>query len=306
MRIKTVTLLASIVLQSLSFNSIANEKLSFPKSMYTEGACSKEYFNKGKRVNKVMGLTLGAASIVTSTVLPLAPIFFLGGLAVAGETAYSYVEEREKAEKKSQEPRIRYPVARQYFDIANTIELNKILNKSPNSDLSDYIKLYIESVVLSVNSLDQYKTCKRQSRTEGLAKDERIEIEKNITSFLMMVEENEESNDIKGNEIQKAKENYAKCLLNIQSEDQETYPVADMLLFRSELEQTNLLSWKMKSVIRLYKYAYKKAKQNGQILDIETYFLKINMLSEEGKICENSRRPFNRKQLIKEILALVK
>jgi hypothetical protein len=306
MKTKTLTLLASIILQSISVSSIANEPLSFPKPMYTDGACSEVYFKKGKRVNRVMGITLGAATAVSSIAMPLAPIFFLGGIAIAGETGYSYIEERDKPEKKSKEPRIRYPIAKQYFDITNTIELNKILNKNPNSDLNDYIKLYIESVVLSANSIDQYKSCKRDSRLAGIAKDERQAIEKDITSFLMMLEEEDELNESKRSDLNAAKQNYAKCLLNIQSEDKETYPVADMLLFRSELEQTSLLTWKMKSVIRLYKYAYKKAKHNGQDLDIETYFLKINMLSDEGKICESSKRPYNRRKLIKEILALVK
>lgn len=299
---KSKTFCLAIFIQLTSFSSFANNEVSFPQSMYSENGCSEVYFQKARRVNKTVGFTLGGLGLISSAVMPLAPIFFIGGLGAAGETAYTYLEEKEDPTIKDKAPRIRYPIARQYFDIVNTLELNKIIEANKDQDVATYIKLYMESIVLAAKEGDQYKNCTTQAKAKGISKSELKGVEKDITEYLMSLDEENSSR----NEIENAKKEFAQCLLDIKSKDKDAYPIADMLLFRAELAKTNLMNWRLQSAIRFYEYVQKKAKDQNQGLDIETYFNMIQRLDTEKNICSNAKRPLNRKNLANEILSLLK
>lgn len=293
-----------MVFQLTTSLSFANENIGFQTSMYSQGGCSETYFKKAKKVNRTVGFALGGASILSSTFMPLAPIFFLGGLGAAGETGYSYIEENQDASKVDKAPRIRYPIARQYFDILNTLELNKILNANSDLDIATYIKLYMESTVLASYETEQYKDCKVNAKLKGVSRSEIKEVEKNITSYLMDLEENPEAQAL--NEVEKGKKEFAQCVLDIKVQGQDIYPIADMLLFKDELSKTKILTWRLKSAIRMYAYAVKKAKEQNQNLGIEKYFEIINKLDNEKEICKDEKKPLNRKNLVKELLSLSK
>ena len=138
-------ILSTLLLSTITHQAIAQSSVSFPNLMYSSEGCSETYFKKGRKLNKIMGFTAGAVGVISSTFMPLSAIFILGGLGVAGETGYSYIEENENPSKKKMAPRIRYPFARQYFDITNTLELNKIINKDFTvAQIDKYMGEYIK------------------------------------------------------------------------------------------------------------------------------------------------------------------
>lgn len=280
-----------------SFSGFSQSK-NFPKNMYSEGGCSKSYFEKARKMNKTMGFSIGGAAIIGSTILPGSALLVLGGVGTAGETSYSYLEEKEIKDKRKQAPRVRYPLARQYFDIANALELNKIINiNKEEQEISEYIPMYIDSLFPSKATKSAYKECKSLAKLQGLSKSEIKEVEKSIMSYVL--EEKHDSHT----PLAKVKEDMANCFLNIA--DGSTYPVADKLLLASELKKEKLLSWRFKSVVRLVKYAKRKARKSGKTLSAKQFFNSLSQLDETQEACEVSSKPLNRKHLVKKILELI-
>jgi len=108
------------------------------------------------------------------------------------------------------------------------------------------------------------------------------------------------------NEVEQGKKEFAQCVLDIKAKGLDLYPIADMLLFKDELSKTKILTWRLKSAIRLYAYVVSKAKDQNQNLGIERYFEIINRLDQEKEICTNPKKPLNRKNLANEIITLSK
>ncbi len=291
-------ILTATVLTSISFGALAQQKVGFPKYMYSKDGCSKTYFEKARKLNKIMGFSLGGAGLIASSFMPFSALFVIGGLGSAAETGYTYIEESEDKNKKIMAPRVRYPLARQYFDITNTLELTKIVHNSDSGDLSDIIPMYFDSLTNSKKAKSQYKECKSLARLEGISRGELKQIEQKLTEFLIEIEKSSADGGL--SPIETAKKSYANCLLEIEVDD--TYPIADLLLLKNELETTNLLSWRFKSSIRLFKYIAKKAKQQNKNLDAATFFKIIKDLDADGQICSNTKRPLNRKNLAKEVI----
>jgi len=289
-------ILSTLLLSTITHQAIAQSSVSFPNLMYSSEGCSETYFKKGRKLNKIMGFTAGAVGVISSTFMPLSAIFILGGLGVAGETGYSYIEENENPSKKKMAPRIRYPFARQYFDITNTLELNKIINKDKDAEVSEYIPMYMDAIINAKKVQPQYKECKSIAKLEGVSKGEIKEVEKNILTYLMDAEA-----DVKRQSpIDIAKSKMANCFLEI--EYNETYPIGDLLLLKDELAKTKLMNWRFKSAIRQFRYVNKMANKENKDISAKKYFQIITEMDKEGFICKNTKKPLNRKNLAKEIL----
>jgi hypothetical protein len=292
---KTKILLA--LTMSLTASAALAQSSGFPKYMFSKKGCSESYFKKGRSLNKVMGFSAGAVGIIGSTILPGSALFLIGGLGAAGETGYTYIEENEEVNKKKMAPRVRYPFARQYFDITNALELNKIIEQNKeDEEISEYIPMYIDALFPSKSVQAEYKECKSLGRLNGISRSETKEIEKNLMFYLEQYEEG----DKKLSSYEQAKKDMANCFLDIK--DGESYPIADLLLLKSELENAKLLSWRFKSATRLYKYTLKQAKKSNLSMSARTFFDILGSLDKEGEICQNNKKPLNRKRLSKEVI----
>lgn len=295
----------------LSISSMAlaqDNSIGISKNLYTEQGCSHAYYKRAKKVNRIMGVTIGATSIAFSTVMPLGLIFTLGGIGAIGESAFDLGH--EKFNKQFQQnfhvksviekkPLIRYPMARQFFDSLNTLEFAKAL-KNNTSDTAEYIKIYIRAGALSTLLKEQYKTCKSNARLSGISRSELKEIEKNLLEYLMQMEDENQSL----NEISKGKQDFANCLLELKLNNKEdSYPIADMLLAQYELKDSGLLDWRLKGVLRQYIYMFKKAKEENKDIQIDQYFSRISKLDTEKILCKNEKKPLNRKKFTQEILS---
>ncbi len=287
-----------LLLSLVSFSAFAQEKASFPTYMYTEKGCSQSYFEKARKTNKIVGFGAGAVGIIGSTVMPLSAVFLIGGLGAAAETGYTYLEESEKPDKKKMAPRVRYPIARQYYDINNTLELNKIIKQNKSNDLAAYIPMYMDAIVNSKKAAKPYKECKSLARVEGISRSEAKEIESDIMSFLIALEEEQDTRNL--TPLEAAKKNLANCLLEIKVG--ETYPIADLLLLRNELANTNLMTWRLQSSIRFFAYVEKKASKQNKTINAEKFFNIISKLDGDKSICSNGKKPLNRKNLAQEII----
>lgn len=293
-------------ISSIGFTQENSIKLS--NDLYTDNGCSKHYYKRAKKLNRIMGATIGGASIAVSTVMPLGWIFTLGGLGAIGESAFDLGHEKFNKEFQKnfnvksvieKKPTVRYPLARQYFDTLNTLEFAKAL-KSNSSDITEYIKIYIRSAALSTQVKDQYKTCKSNARLMGISKSELKSVEKDLLDYLMKMDDEK----VSSNEVEQGKQNFANCILEIKiSADEDSYPLADMLLAQHELKETGLLNWRLKGVLRQYTYIYKKAIEENKDINIDEYFQNISKLDDAKTICKNKKRPLNRKKLSNEILS---
>jgi len=296
------TIMSGLLLTLISHSAFAQQKASFPKYMFSEKGCSESYFQKARKTNKIVGFGAGAFGIVGATIFPLSAVFLIGGLATAGETGYTYLEESEQANKKKMAPRVRYPIARQYYDINNALELNKIIKSNQANDLAQYIPMYMDAILNSQKANKQYKECKSVARTEGVSRSEAKQIEKDIMKFLVAIEEEQDTRNL--TVLESAKKSLANCLLEIEVD--ETYPIADLLLLRNELSQTNLMSWRFKSSIRFFSYVVKKANQQNKSITATKFFEILTRLDDSKSICEVGRKPLNRKRLANEIISLLK
>lgn len=299
------------LLSTFSIAYAQQAPLSFNKSLYTESGCAKSYYRKAKATNRIMGATLGGASIALSTVMPLGWVFALGGIGAVGESAFDLGHEKFNQQFQAnfkvksvieKKPLVRYPMARQYFDILNSLELAKVL-KNNNTDLTEYLKIYIRSSALTAQVKEAYKECKSQAKLVGISKSELKDVEKGLLDYLMQME----SEDGLTSEIEKGKQSFAQCILELKLNDgdQEVYPVADLLLAQYELKNTGLLNWRLKGVTRQYVYTYKKAQEENRDINVDQYFETLDKLDNEKKVCENYKKPLNRKKLTKEIISLI-
>lgn len=306
-KINTVILLLCITL-----NCFAQEtKEILDKKLYTDGGCAKSYFNKAKKVNRLVGLSIGGASIAASAALPFAWIFTLGGLGAAGESLLDIGHEKNNEKFKKtlktknyveKTPIIRYPIALGYFDILNTIELAKKL-KNENDDVYEYLKMYIRASALSQFSKQEYKMCKKLARASGINRYQMKQIELQILEHLMAMDDNA-ANDI--HPEPKAKNDFINCLISITSHnDETTYPIADMLLAKYEIQNYNILNWRLKGITRLYNKVIYKAHQENKDINIDNYFELVNKLSEHKDLCLNSKKPMNKKNFIKEVISTI-
>ena len=295
-------------IMSISTMALAQDNsIVLSKSLYTDQGCSKAYYKKAKKVNRVLGATIGGASIALATVLPFGWIFALGGIGAVGESAFDLGHEKFNKQFQAnfnvksvieKKPLVRYPGARQFFDSLNTLEFAKAL-KNSTSDTSEYIKIYVRATALSTLLKEEYKVCKSNARLSGISKPELKEVEKNLLEYLMQMESKNQSQ----NEISKGKQDFANCLLELKLENKEdSYPIADMLLAQYELKETGLLNWRLKGVLRQYIFMFKKAQEESKDIDIDQYFSAITKLDEQKAICTNMKRPLNRKKLTQEIL----
>lgn len=304
------SILALIILSLTSSAFCYEGPIVKSKDLYTDGGCSESYFKKAKKINRLVGLGIGGASIAVSTIMPLGWIFVLGGLGTIGESAFDFGHEKlnkqyktnlKTKDFKEKKPLVRYPIARNYFDILNTIELAKTLNNN-TSDTAEFLKMYVRASGQSQFLKDQYKICKSDARLVGISNSEIRDIENELLNYLMTMDQ--DAQDL--TEIDKGKRSFANCLLELTSKsDDELYPVADMLLAKHELKDTALLNWKLKGVVRLYSYILNKANIENKDINIEQYFNLMNKLSEDKSICENPKKPMKRKTLTKEIITTI-
>jgi hypothetical protein len=286
----------------LTTTAVFGQASSFPKSMYTETGCSEAYFNKARSLNKILGFSTGALGIAGATVLPGSALLLLGGISAAGETGYTYLEEHEDADKKKMAPRVRYPFARQYYDITNALELNKIIEQNKqDEEISEYIPMYIDSLFISKQAQADYKECKSLGKLSGLSRGEIKEIEDNLMTYL------EKYDKIKSQKLlplDQAKNEMANCLLEIN--DDGNYPIADRLLIKNELKTAKLLTWRFKSSIRLYKYVRKQVNKAGLDINASKFFEILNNLDRVNSICQIAKKPLNRKKLSAEFIKELK
>lgn len=299
-----------LCLLTLSTSSFAQE-VSLNEKLYTDQGCAPSYYKKAKATNRLMGATIGGASIAASSILPFGWIFVLGGMGAIGESAYDLGHEKfdqffqENFKVKSvieTKPPVRYPLARQYFDTLNTLEFAKAL-KDNASDIAEYLKIYIRSSALASKLKPQYKECKSKARLVGISKPELKNVEKNLLEYLMQME----SNEAGLNEIDKGKQEFANCLLELKmNEEDDVYPLADMLLAQHELKDTGLLSWRLKGVVRQYVYIYNLAQEENKDINIDQYFPIVSRLDQEKGLCKSGKRPLNRKKMAKEVIGLIK
>lgn len=304
-------LVLGVSLLSICSIGIAQDNtLKISKSLYTDQGCSEIYYKKAKRMNRIVGATIGGASIVVSTVMPLGWIFAIGGVGAIGESAFDLGHEKfnkqfqQNFKVKSvieKKPLIRYPIARQFFDALNTLEFAKAF-KNSSSDNAEYIKMYVRASALSTKLKPEYKSCKSEARLSGVSKGELKDVEKNLLEYLMQMESETESQ----NEITKAKQTFANCLLELKLDgEDDIYPIADMLLARYELNNSGLLNWRIKGVARQYAYILKKANEENKDINIDQYFQTLLKLDEEKAICQNKRKPFGRKKITEELLTTI-
>lgn len=301
-----------ILLLCVTLNCFAQEKKEvLDKKLYTDGGCAKSYFKKAKKVNQIVGLSIGGTSIAASAALPFAWIFTLGGLGAAGESLFDLGHEKNNKKYKEtfktknyeeKTPIIRYPIALGYFDILNTIELAKKL-KSENDDIYEYLKMYIRASALSQFSKQEYKTCKKLARSSGINRYQIKQIELQLLEHLMAMDNNPSQDS---HSKDKAKNEFINCLISITSYNDETiYPIADMLLAKYEIQNYNILNWRLKGISRLYSKVIYKANQENKDVDIENYFELVNKLSEQKDLCLNDKKPMNKKNFIKEVITTI-
>jgi len=235
---------------------------------------------------------------------PLSFVFVLGGIGMAADAGFDLahkqwddkVQEKFKMKANNETyPRVLYPIARGYFDALNTIEFSNMLKTE--TDEMEYAKIYIRSSVLAGQEKEKLKVCTSDAKLNGVSRGERKDIEKNLMDILMGMDEQRSLSA-----VDQAKKDYAECLMAIQSDVDESFPVADMLLAKIELQGKNLINRKMKGVVRNYNYVYKIAKAQGRDISIDDYFTKVSELNESQAICSSHKRPLKRRKLAEQIL----
>jgi hypothetical protein len=305
---KNHLILGCILVSTIITNVQAKEV--FPKDLYTLDGCSETYYLKAKKTNRLMGVGVGAAAITASTIIPFGWVFMLGGMGAIAESGFDLGHQKFNEEFKNElkikdikekKPIVLYPVARNYFDILNTLELAKSLQNN-STDIAEYIKIYLRSAALTGQLETEYKSCKAAAKMAGVSNSELKEVESKLMDYLMADEVPSSAHTLK-----LAKHKFAHCLidLNVKNEEEEVYPIADMLLAAHELNKEGILNWKMKGVTRQYLYSYKTAKQENKTLDVEDYFQQISKLDQQGQLCKNAKKPATRKTIAKELTATI-
>lgn len=294
---------------SLSFA----QDFTFPNLLYTEDGCSKEYFEKARRLNQIMGAGAGVASIGASIAgAPLSFFLVTGGIASVGNSALELAREKLPEEhrtnlnmrsSRSAKPRVRFPIAINFYDMMNTLEYMKLRTASPNSVTASYIDSYIRANAIAGLSKDDMKSCKKAAKEKGLKNSEIKAVNSNFLTFLDTTLPEDPNKNL--SPITRIQQEYAGCVLAIQSTLDDSYPYADLILIEKELSGQGLLDWKLNGVARMYEYTFEKAQKAGKDISTAQYFEALRSLDHTYGFCEKPRKPLNRKKVASRILQVL-
>lgn len=289
----------------------------FPNALYdeTRSTCARSYFEKGKRLNRTLGIGASAVTLGAGIAgLGFLPI--LAGIVGGGYEGYDFVTDWKEGEViaglqipegyDEKLPLVRLPLATNYFDAMNLLNFAAV-RQDPSvgsTDNAEVASMLIHSTALASFETKKIRACQKSFKKQGLRKMDMHEVEASIFEKYYNLK-NMQPTDM----AERKRIAYAECLFNITSEIDGSHAVYDALTWAAMVNQKDeKLKWRLKSMIRLTADILEKAQKKLpadqlKILTMDEINSRVAKLDQSGAFCANISKPMGKKKFIEAVLA---